>query len=95
MQKLMERFASTNLSTCKYVIHEVCSTRYTERKYMGDYVHRFDSILDILESMLAKRLHGISEIWIQPNMGSVFDATVDALRTIDDEDQPCDDVTSR
>jgi Reverse transcriptase (RNA-dependent DNA polymerase)/gag-polypeptide of LTR copia-type/GAG-pre-integrase domain/Integrase core domain len=94
VEKLRERYASTKLTTRMSLMSELQSLRYTAGD-MGEYIDRYAGILDRLETMSAKVPEELAIIMFLHSMGSKFEATIAALRTMGDDNLSWDDVTAR
>jgi gag-polypeptide of LTR copia-type len=94
LQKLRERYASSNLSTRMSLMAELQSLRYKSGD-MSDYVDRCSALLDRLESMDSKMPPELAIIMFMHSMNGKYEATIAALRTLGDEKLTWEDVTTR
>ena len=94
LQKLRERYASSNLSTRMSLMAELQALRYKSSD-MSDYVDRYAAILDRLESMDSKVPPELAIIMFMHSMNGKYEATIAALRTLGDEKLTWEDVTTR
>ena len=81
LQKLRERYASSNLSTRMSLMAELQALRYKSSD-MSDYVDRYAAILDRLESMDSKVPPELAIIMFMHSMNGKYEATIAALRTL-------------
>ena len=92
MQKLRERYASTNMTSRMSLLFLLMTLRYKEGD-MGEYIDQFSSILDQLEGMNGKVPEDLAVIMFVFSSEGMFESTVAAVRQSDRKLQ-WDDMTN-